>query len=375
MAIEGPLEELNLQDVLQLLEMSHKTGILTVRADGPNDEAVIHFDDGVIIFAARRRSTRRIGQLLLRAGKLTERELDRGLELQRGEPGRRLAEILLEMGSVQEQDLVQSLHFQMEETIHEIIPWKKGYFRFEERATRQYRVMAHIHVESILMEGARRIDEWARLESKVPSGESVPVLAQPGMDAFGGQPLELKPEEWEVLAEVDGERDIRQISAGVGQTTFEVAKIVYGLVGLGIVQVHERRARIPERELHAAMQEVEALLDAGKPEEAARRVTELEAAHADRAELAMLAGRALAAQRRPRAAVEAFARAAGLDPLSEDAHYRLGFAAVRTGELERALEAWRAFLRLAGDGVRRAAVTRALSAAQTLNELLPEESK
>src|SRR5690606_29348690 len=134
MAIEGPLKELSIQDVLQLLDLAHKTGVLTVRSDRWNDEAIIHFSKGTIIFAVRRRSTRRLGQLLIRAGKLTQRELDRALEIQRANPTRRLAEVLLEMGSIAEDVLEQQLRFQMEETVYEVMAWTEGYFKFEERA-------------------------------------------------------------------------------------------------------------------------------------------------------------------------------------------------------------------------------------------------
>jgi hypothetical protein len=244
MAIEGPLRELSIQDVLQLLELANKTGVLTVRSDRLNDESIVHFSKGDIVFAVRRRSTRRLGQLLIRAGKLTQRELDRALEQQRASPDRRLAEILLEMGSISEAELERQLRFQMEETIYELMAWEDGYFKFEERTEiAQQRLLARVRVESLLMEGARRIDEWTRLESKVPSPESVPLLAPAGeRDAA---PLDLRTEEWEVVAEIDGERDIRQLGADLGRSAFDVAKTVYGLVTMGVVQVHERHSRIP----------------------------------------------------------------------------------------------------------------------------------
>lgn len=375
MAIEGPLEELGIQDVLQLLELARKTGVLTVRSDRLDDEAVVHFDHGTIIFAARRRSTRRLGQVLIRAGKLTEGELERGLELQRQTPERRLAEILLEMGSVSESDLERVLQFQMEETIYEVMAWDQGYFRFEERHVGDNRVLARIRVESLLMEGARRVDEWTQLESKVPSADAVPALSYSAAgEGLTSAPLELRPEEWEVLAEIDGERDVRQIAAALGRSTFDVAKMIFGLVNVAVVQIQERRSRMPERELHAAVREVEQLLKAGQAEEAARRAGELEGSQPESAELALLSGRALQAQGRMRAAAEAYARAAGLDPHSADAHYRLGFAAVRTGELRRAADAWRTFLRLSEGGPRRKVVAHALAAVDTLDQLLAQET-
>ena len=238
MAIEGPLKELGFQDVLQLLELARKTGILAIRSERLNDDAVVHFDRGDIVFAMRRRSTRRIGQLLLRAGKLTERELERALAIQQQNPGPRLAEILLEMGSVTEPTLKTYLRFQVEETIYDLMSWDEGRFRFDEEAElRLERVHVRVRVDALLMEGARRIDEWSRIEAKVPGATAVPVLA-PATDE-DSSPLRLRPEEWEVLAEVDGGRDIRRIAADLGRSTFDVAKIIHGLVATGVLRVHD----------------------------------------------------------------------------------------------------------------------------------------
>jgi tetratricopeptide (TPR) repeat protein len=369
MAIEGPLEELSIQDVLQLLELANKTGVLTVRSDRLNDEVIVHFSRGAIVFGVRRRSTRRLGQLLIRAGRLTQRELDRALALQRTDPTRRLAEILLEMGSINEEELERQLRFQMEETIFEIMAWEEGYFKFEERTEiGEQRLLARVRVESLLMEGARRIDEWTRLESRVPNAEAVPVLAQPS--ERDTTPLELKPDEWEVLAEIDGERDVRRIAADLGRSEFDIAKIIYGLVSTGVVLVQERHSRVPELQLRQAAEHVESLLRAGKVDEAQKLAGELETSYPDRVELAVLAGRTLVAQNRLRAATEAFSRAVTLDPLSPEAHYRLGFAAVHTGDLQRAMNAWEKFVRLSPNGDSRQLVVQALAAMRELTQVL-----
>jgi tetratricopeptide (TPR) repeat protein len=369
MAIEGPLAELSIQDVLQLLELAHKTGLLTVRSDRLNDEAIVHFTRGAIVFAVRRRSTRRLGQLLIRAGRLTQRELDRALELQRANPAQRLAEILLEMGSIGEEELERQLRFQMEETIYELMPWTDGYFKFEERSDLgEQRLLARVRVESLLMEGARRIDEWTRLETKVSGPEAVPMLAEESGREL--TPLELRADEWEVLAEIDGQRDIRQLAADLGRSAFDVAKTVYGLVSTGVLDVAEPQGRMPELRIQSAMTDVAALLADGRSDEAQKLASQLETSYPERAELAILSGRTLAAQNRMRAATESFARAVGIDPLSAEAHYLLGFAAVRTGELDRATRAWETFLRLAPNGEPRQLAAQALAALRALTQIV-----
>lgn len=369
MAIEGPLQELSIQDVLQLLDLAHKTGVLTIRSESLDDEAIVHFSKGAIVFAVRRRSTRRLGQLLIRSGKLTQRELDSALDLQRRDPTRRLAEILLEMGSITEEELERQLRFQMEETIYEVMAWDEGYFKFEERAEiAANRLLARVRVESLLMEGARRIDEWTRLESKIPSAEAIPSLS-PGKEGEA-TPLELRPDEWEVLAEIDGERDLGQIAADLGRSSFDIARTVYGLLSMGVVQVQERRSTMSQPEVQRAIAQVDRLLTENKLEEAERLATELEANYPDDPSLEMLAGRVFLAQGRMRAATEAFTRAVGLDPLLAEAHYMLGFSALRTGELERAGMAWDAYLRLSPNGGNRQTISQALNHVRSLSQLM-----
>ena len=223
MAIEGPLQELSVQDVLQLLELARKTGILSVHTARRDDEAEVHFDRGYIVHARRRKSARHLGQQLLRAGKVTERELQRALEYQEANPSQRLGRILVEMGSVSEEEVARHIRFQVEETVYDLMAWTEGQFRFEEKdAVDVGDVEVRIRVESLLMEGARRIDEWARIEARIPSAESVPVLEE----ILDGEatPLDLHPEEWEVLAEIDGQRDLRQIAVALGRSSFDIAR-------------------------------------------------------------------------------------------------------------------------------------------------------
>jgi tetratricopeptide (TPR) repeat protein len=365
--IEGPLRELGIQDVLQMLDLARKTGVLTVRSQRMMDEAVVHLVDGELVFASRRRSMRLLGQQLLRDGKLTDAELEQALELQRGDPRRPLGAILIEMGSMDRSELHRQLRFQIEETIYDLLSWDEGYFRFEESDETPDSAV-RVQVDSLLMEGARRIDEWARLESRVPSPEAVPALApaEPGRGV-----MDLRPEEWEILAEVDGERDLRNIASDMGRSVFDVAKIVYGLAAMNVLRVLNRPPPTRDEEFLPLLDDLELLLADGRPDEAHRRARDLQKTYTDRAELPLLVGRALAAQGRTRAAAEALERAVALDPLSLDAHYHLGLAAVRSGDLDRANEAWSTFLRLTRDGgSRRRPVERAVGAMTELKRAI-----
>jgi cytochrome c-type biogenesis protein CcmH/NrfG len=366
MAIEGPLKELSIQDVLQMLDLARKTGVLTVRSQRMKDDAVVHLLDGELVFASRSRSMRLLGQQLLREGKLGARELEHALERQRQDPTQRLGAILVEMGSVDARELERQLRVQIEETIYDLLAWDEGYFRFEETDQTPDGPI-RLRVDSLLMEGARRLDEWTRLRGSVPGSDAVPVLAHA---AGSASVIDLRPAEWEVLAEIDGERDVRTIASDLGRSTLDVARTLHDLVNLKVVTVRDQPVERIDGRLLSLLDELELMLADGQPERAEREARELQKAHPDRPELPLVAGRALAAKGRLRAAVECFEQAIALDPLSVDAHYQLGLAAARTGDSERATEAWRAFLRLAPAGDRRSHVERAMAAMTELENAL-----
>ena len=377
MAIEGPLRELALSDVFQLLDLSRKTGTLTVTHESRHRPAVVRFERGAVTGAELGEAHERIGHLLLRAGKVTERHIEHARRLQERTPGTPLGTILVEQGVVAPEDVKRQLRFQIEETVYELIQWKDGYFRFEEGEARNGGgVGVRVPTESLLMEAARRIDEWSTLESKIPHMGVIPALVSESPD---GPTLDLHPSEWEVLAEIDGMRTLKEISGALGRGDFEVAKIVYGLVTTGIVEILEERppeTAVPmERPLRDALGEARLALSDGHADRARRILDDLSRAHPDRPEVFLQLAEAQRRLGRWGEAVIALGRAAALDPLAAPTYYHLGFAAARTGDFHRAEEAWSTYLRLEdGDAARRQNAERARAAAEALLAALDREA-
>src|SRR6266516_7327147 len=82
MAIEGPLRELGIHDVFQLLDLSRKTGALRVTSELRHNEGTIYFDNGVVVSAEIRSNPHPLGALLLRTGKITEADFERARDMQ-----------------------------------------------------------------------------------------------------------------------------------------------------------------------------------------------------------------------------------------------------------------------------------------------------
>ena len=236
MAIEGPLRELGIHDVFQLLDLSRKTGTLAVTSELRDNEGTVHFQDGKVVAAAIKSNPYRIGDLLMRAGRVTAAQVAAASAEQAARAdGRRLGEILLDMGAITQKELERQVRLQIEAVIFELLSWREGFFRFEEGPMLAH-PMVQIGTEALLMEGARRIDEWSRISDRVPSLLAIPRLSALQDDRQAPM-LDLLPREWEVLTMIDGVLDLRAIASSLGRTEFDTAKVVYGLVSTGVVEL------------------------------------------------------------------------------------------------------------------------------------------
>jgi len=380
MAIEGPLKELGLHDVFQLLDLGRKTGVLRITSHLRNNEGTVYFDRGAIIFAAIRSNPHRIGDRLLQVGKITPAELERASAVQQREGGRRrLGQIFVEMGALTQRELQREVERHIEEAVFELLSWHEGHFSFAEDGVEgaPADVRVELRTEKILMEGARRIDEWSRIETQVPHLGVVPLLAplEPGDEAAL---LDLLPSEWEVLAEVDGVRDLRQIAAALRASEFEVARTVFGLASTGVVVLHDptavRKARASAGDdAEALVATAEVRLETGDIEAAREAAETALALRPEEPRVHLILGRAqLAAGLYPEA-VEACRRALRLRPDLTEAYRWCGFALAAIGRFRDAQESWAQWERLAdgeADEEARRQVADARAAAAALERTL-----
>jgi hypothetical protein len=351
MAIEGPLRELGIHDVFQLLDLSRKTGSLRVTSDLRDDEGYVLFDGGKVLHASVRSNPTSIERILRQAGKISEADVAAAQVLPE-KAGEGLGDRLVTAGVITQKEMERHLRQAIENVVFELMSWREGFFSFEEKAVSDVPLDARIRIstESLLMEGARRIDEWSRIADKVPSLGVVPALA-PADDERASM-VDLLPHEWEVLMTIDGTQDLRAIAASLGRSEFEVAKIAYGLVSTGVVVLNQPDRSTPGavgvvRGTSTALERGRSSLSAGRFEEALTAARSALATDPASAEGHRLAARALAGLGRHSDAVDELRRAVQVDPLTPDVHMDLGFAAVRVGDFANARASWEHYLRLA----------------------------
>lgn len=342
MAIEGPLKELNIHDVFQLLDLGRKTGVLCVTSELRQNGGMVCFERGAVVAAEIRSNPHPLGTLLLRAGKISEADLARARAMQASGDTRRLGDILVENDAIGRKELERLVRQQVEEVIFELMSWSEGYFSFEDSTAARASAEASVRIptEALLMEAARRIDEWSRIEKRVPHVGVIPRLNDPG-----AQPahLDLAPLEWEVLAGVDGSRDLRSIADTLGRSEFEVARTIFGLVTTSVVSLDDPRrtaAAAPKQSSTQLIARAEEQYALGDFESSRVAAADAVSAQPDRAAAHLALARAYLALQAPEAAEEALAEALRLEPTLPAARRLLGLALAAQGRFGEAAAAW-----------------------------------
>ena len=282
MAIKGSLKEASLPDVLQLLSMGKKSGCLGLSFH--DSFGSIYFDSGRICHAA-----------------IVNRPLD------------------------------------TENAVYTLFTWTSGTFNFEpgvepeEGAER-----VSVDPQSLLLEGARRVDEWSLIEKKIPSFDVVYSIDRQRLTMNRDT---LSPEQEALLPLLDGHRDINGLIRDSGLGEFDVGKALYGLLNASFLLPVGRKRTTPTLPRNASPLErrelASALYRAGMHDEAQREFRALIEEAAD--PIASFHLGLIALRRKEWAsAVNAFMTSAPNAPSKTALLHNLALAYEQLGQLEKA---------------------------------------
>ena len=245
MGLEGTLKVFSLTDIFQMLGLQRKTGVLVV--EGEDDTVTISFLGGQVVAAesAARRLENRLGNLLIRAGYVTQEQLDGILEIQR-ETQQRMGFLLVRERLVDPQELRQALRLQIARIVYTAFRWPDGRFRFSQEGMVDYDAdhMAPVSTDTILMEAAQMVDEWPRFEKQVGALETVYRRA-PGVEGLNLTVGEKNPPEGtlsvgkseaETWRWIDGKFSVADIMERAFLSDFEVLKGTADLLGRHLIE-------------------------------------------------------------------------------------------------------------------------------------------
>lgn len=339
MAIRGNLSEASLADVLQLLALGQKTGCLSIARDG--SFGAIHFADGRVVHASIVNRRDRLGDRLVRLGAVAADDLARLAAHEQVQDDRELAKALLAAALVDRELLVQVYRTQVEEVVYHLFSWSQGSFTFEPDDDLSLEPpLFSVSADSLLLEGARRVDEWSLIEKKIPSFD---LLFEADPSRVSAREVPLSAEQERILPWLDGTHDVQAIIERSGLSEFDAGKALYGLLSAGYAQrvgrSAARRQPPPESRVAEHRNLGVAFYRTGMLEEASRefhRVLELrEADGISRFHLGLIHAR----RGEWGDAVSTFLRGTQEPDAPAAVHHNLAYALAQLGDLEGAARA------------------------------------
>jgi len=261
MALEGTIKDFGLADILQLIGLQRKTGFLTL--DGGSDKVTVKFLDGAVVGAdtSERNLEDLLGSVLVRTGRITDAQLHEALRIQKGTL-QRLGYILVKQNFISGDDLEEALRIQVTQIVYRLFRWRAGKYQFAAMDHMEYdnEHFRPLSAETILMEGARMIDEWPILERRIKSptvifkqtkaGAALDVPVASLLDAdidFGFQDtpesadhakgeIRISPDERDVLRLVDGRSSVQEIVDVSAQAEFDVYRLLFELLNRNLIE-------------------------------------------------------------------------------------------------------------------------------------------
>ena len=270
MALEGSLTEVSLADICQLLAMGRKTGCLTVRDQG--SFGYVYFEAGRVIHATVLNRPDRLGDLVV-AGKLLESAQLAQVEAERGD--RTLGQALVESDLLEAEALEPLLAMQVEEAIYHLFSWGQGAFHFAPDQTLEEGMpRVSMNAEGLLLEGARRVDEWGQIQKKIPSSDLIFGIVDDPPDEVEA---ELTKDQKKILSLLDGERTVDDLVKASGLLDFDTSKALFGLLVAGFIErvgtrVVEAEHEPSEPEARQFLKLARAFFKAGMFEDAEREL-------------------------------------------------------------------------------------------------------
>lgn len=265
MALEGTLRDFSFADILQLISLQRKTGVLTLKAD--DNITTVSFIDGNIVGAStlNQHTEDLIGLILLKRGEVEDGQLKEALQRQE-ETLQRLGRILIDHGVVTIDTVRSALQQQVLQIVYRIFRWNDGDYHFSQESDIDYdrELTEPMAADHIIMEGARMTDEWPFIEQRLPDRNVVFVqtdpdrtlsIVEPADDdfddlgfSFSDTPPEKpapRPERVDgqvtsdqlgVYRLVDGRDDVHEVILSSPLIEFETCKALADLLEMGLIR-------------------------------------------------------------------------------------------------------------------------------------------
>ncbi|MBN2346203.1 MAG: DUF4388 domain-containing protein [Candidatus Aminicenantes bacterium] len=254
MAFKGTLREFKVPDILQLVSLQKKTGILTFNSQ--EGFITLIFEDGLIIGidAFPKKLEMRVGNVFVKQEIISEEMLQRALAIQK-RTGQKVGEILIGMGLIDEKIIPEVLKIQATQIVLSLFNWKKGEYNFKvlDYVDKALRMFTPIAVDNLIMEGVQMLDEWPLIKKVIPSEDIVfePVFLgnkkialvseyDDDLQAKDDTSVNLTETEVNLLKHINGKNTVKDIVEKGLFTEYKIYKNLYNLFNKGLMKKREK---------------------------------------------------------------------------------------------------------------------------------------
>lgn len=233
--LSGALSAFRLPEVLTFLSTTRKSGTLVLKLDGR--EASLHFDQGSLVYAGSNQEQFRLGSILHRKKKITTEQRALIDDLMNREGGR-FGELAVQTGVLTDAQLRDSLKIQVSEIVFDAFVWEGGTFGFTEQTQLPaYAVTISVDLPNLIMEGARRIEEWEQCLKLLPDKSAIFRVVTAPKD----EKITLTADEWKILFLINGVRTLEELCHDSEDDAFEVYRVIYGLLANHLIEVAAKK--------------------------------------------------------------------------------------------------------------------------------------
>ncbi len=248
MAFKGTLREFKVPDILQLISLQKKTGILTfTSSDG---FITLIFENGLIIGvdAFPKKLETRVGHVLVKQDLVSEEMLQRALVIQK-RTNQKIGEILLSMGLIGKETIAEALKNQAIEVILSLFKWKKGEYNFKimNSLDDSLRTIDPIATDNLIMEGVQMLDEWPFIKELIPDDKlifepipietkNIEITLEDREEIQSEDKISISETEANILKYINGVNSVKDLVEKGVFTEYKVYKSLYNLIKKQIIK-------------------------------------------------------------------------------------------------------------------------------------------
>ncbi|MEP7200323.1 MAG: DUF4388 domain-containing protein [Chloroflexota bacterium] len=245
MALKGNLKDFSLTQLLNLINLARKTGALRLNRPA-TPVANLFFREGKLTDAGLDGQPSELTTLLFRIGKISAEQQKAILAHATIRTDKEIALLSINAGYVNQADIVQAVRSHLLDTIYLLFTWTDGAFFFEPTVLpSDDRITVPIHLEGVIMEGTRRVQEWEMLQDELPDLDlAMKFTERPNTNL---RDINLSVDEWRVISFINSRNSIKQIADVNKMNEFQIRKIVYRMMSAGLVELAHPEGAPPKR--------------------------------------------------------------------------------------------------------------------------------